>query len=77
MESKIRNRNIITDWSLDIKYIGGRTEYLQDTYNESYVLSNKELPDEIVKLLEKFILEKVEPSMIGNNQTKWENPKKL
>lgn len=75
MESKIRNRNIITDWALDIYYIGGRKEFLQDGLNESYVLSNKELPDEIVKLLEKFILEKVEPTMIGNNQRKWKTPK--
>ena len=71
MESKIRNRNIITDWSLDIYYICGRKEFLQDGTSELYTLTNNQLPDEIVKLLEKFILEKVEPTMKGNNQTKW------
>jgi|VirMetMinimDraft_7_1064189.scaffolds.fasta_scaffold26059_3 hypothetical protein len=71
MESKIRNRNIITDWALEIYYIPARKEFLQDGTSELYTLTNNELPDEIVKLLEKFILEKVEPTMKGNSQTKW------
>lgn len=75
MESKIRNRNIITDWALEIYYIPERKEFLQDGTSELYTLTNNQLPDEIVKLLEKFILEKVEPTMIGNNQRKWKSPK--